>query len=393
MSPLLGEPVQDLRSILDIAAERYAARSIIVYSRGDSKIPQRLQYSELRTQALSNASLLRQNFRLRKGQLILLHFKNHLDNIVWLWSVLYAGCVPVMSTPFTENLEQREKHIQHLQILLQSPICITNTSSLGDFLGQDTLTPTAVENLVNTRNASDKLDQPVSRGVAGDPVSILMLTSGSSGKPKAVCLGHEQIFAAIKGKSLVVKLVAQSTFLNWIGLDHVAGLIEIHIQAMYQGMDQVHVHPTNVAAEPSLFLNLLGRHRVSRSFAPNFFLAQLRKSIETDDPNIDQNLDLSCLSILASGGESNPMETCTSVADLLHKRYGAPANVIVPGFVRIFGALVAPSCCSSSHETCLGRPLLLRHVLQLDAYPREEILTPKSSIGHDRDLRWCYFQY
>lgn len=35
------------------------------------------------------------------------------------------------------------------------------------------------------------------------------------------------------------------------------------------------------------------------------------------------------------------------------------------------------SYSSSSHETCLGNPLLLRHVLKLDAYPKEEILTPK----------------
>ncbi len=78
-----------------------------------------------------------------------------------------------------------------------------------------------------------------------------MLTSGSSGNSKAVCLSHEQIFAAIKGKASVVESDTGNAFLNWVGLDHVAGLIEIHLQAMYLGLDQIHVPAATVIAEPS----------------------------------------------------------------------------------------------------------------------------------------------
>ena len=326
-------PIEDVKSILDTAAEGHSAGCIIAYPNGnvtDMASAQRLSYKELRDQAQSNAALLCQKLGFRKDRLVLLHFGDHLDNIVWFWSVMYAGCTPVMSTPFTNNVQQRQKHIQHLHSLLKDPVCITSYASLGDFSGQDILKPIVVKDLL-PKSSSEKSLRYVSTSVVTDP-AILMLTSGSSGNAKAVCLGHEQIFAAIKGKASVVKLDTRNAFLNWVGLDHVAGLIEIHLQAMYLGMDQVQVPAATVIADPSSFLNLASRHQVSRSFAPNFYLAKLKQAIESNDPRIEQDLNLSCLSYLASGGESNHTETCSVVANLLHHKYGARENVIIPGF-------------------------------------------------------------
>lgn len=332
-SSVADRPNENLKNILDTAAERYGAVCVILYSEGDfadTASGKRLSYKELHDLAQSNAVLLSQTLNFKKGRLVLLHFGNHLDNMVWFWSVVYADCTPVMSTPFTDSNEQRQKHIRHLHGLLEDPLCITSSTSLGDFSGQEILKPIVVEDLL-PNNSSEKPYGCVSTSTVTDP-AIIMLTSGSSGNAKAVCLSHEQISAAIKGKASVVELDTQSAFLNWVGLDHVAGLIEIHLQAMDLGMDQVHVPAATVIADPSSFLNILSRHRVSRSFAPNFYLAKLRRSIESNDPNIEKGLDLSCLSYLATGGESNHTETGCAVASLLHHKYGAPENAIIPGF-------------------------------------------------------------
>lgn len=45
--------------------------------------------------------------------------------------------------------------------------------------------------------------------------------------------------------------------------------------------------------------------------------------------------------------------------------------------------------CSLDYKTCLGTLLPLRHVLQLDGYPREEILTPSSSTADEFRGRLC----
>ena len=332
-SPIADRPIKDVQSILDIAAERHGGRCLAAYPKDDVAelaSSRRLSYRELRDRARSNAALLNQTLNFKKSRLVLLHFADHFDNIIWFWSVVCADCIPVMSTPFTDNIKQRQKHIQHLHSLLEDSPCITSSTSLGEFSGQDLLRPVVVEDLLQ-ESSSEKSHRYGSTSAVTDP-AILMLTSGSSGNSKAVCLSHEQIFAAIKGKASVVKLDTRNAFLNWVGLDHVAGLIEIHLQAMYLGMDQVHVPAATVITNPSSFLNLVSRHRVSRSFAPNFYLAKLRQSIESNDPRIGKDLDLSCLSYLASGGEPNHTEMCSAVASLLHHKYGAPKNAVIPGF-------------------------------------------------------------
>ena len=329
---LSGKPLDDLKALLESTVDRHGARYIIAYPLGNTDTGRQIKYSELRDQARSNALLLGTIHGFRKGRIILLHFRDHFDNIVWFWSALYADCVPVMSTPFTDNLEQRGKHIRHLHTLLKDPLCLTRSDLLVEFSGQDTLNPATIESLGCPSVASNSTHGKSSTNPGVHNTAMLMLTSGSSGNAKAVCLSHEQVLAAIEGKAYVIKLHEGHSFLNWVGLDHVAGLIEVHLQAMYLGMDQIHVQPADLISEPSVFLNLVSRHRVSRSFAPNFFLARLRQTMEPCTSNmIDKDLDLSCLSFLASGGEANLVDTCSAVSKLLGK-YGAPDNVIVPGF-------------------------------------------------------------
>lgn len=157
-----------------------------------------------------------------------------------------------------------------------------------------------------------------------------MLTSSSTGNAKAVQLGHSQMLSAVAGKMAMRCLPHGRAFMNWIGLDHVAALLETHLSALWLGVDQVHVQAADLIASPSLFLELLSRHRVSRTFAPNFFLAQLVAANPSPDPS-SKGWDLSGLAAVVSGGETNDMNTILSTTALLG-RFVAPSNVIQPGF-------------------------------------------------------------
>lgn len=193
-----------------------------------------------------------------------------------------------------------------------------------------------VENLVSRSSSSirahdvtNKQRPPILPN--SEDIAALMLTSGSTGSAKAVCLTHKQIITAIRGKASVRSLPPGGAFLNWIGLDHVASLVEIHLQALWLGTDQVHVHAVDVTTSPRVFLNLLSSHRIARSFAPNFFLARLVSAVEQVGGEEHDRWDLSNLGLLASGGEANEMRTCIAASTLL-QRYGAPRHVITPGF-------------------------------------------------------------
>ena len=322
--------MEEIRDLL-ISAATNVSQGLITYKLGETETGHSTTYADLLSNAERNSQVLRRLKGFAKGSVFLLHFEEHIDNIVWFWSVIYAGGIPAMSTPFSNIPAQREKHIQHLQSLLQDPICITRLNLLDQFAGQDILSVHAVEEL-----SFQVLDvENLSNGHQRFPdteLAMLMLTSGSTGNAKAVCLTHKQILAAVAGKAAVRDLPKGGSFLNWIGLDHVGSLIEIHLQAMYLRVDQVHVRASDVIADPMTFLRLISKHRVTRTFAPNFFLSKLRSVLEKATPeSLSTDLDLTCLRLIASGGEANVVETCGAMTKLLGM-CGAPSNVIVCGF-------------------------------------------------------------
>ncbi|KAK0712211.1 acyl-protein synthetase [Apiosordaria backusii] len=336
-----------LQDVLKERAELDPPRHLLLYSLGStSSSPKQVSYGMLYDDAKTNSLKLATLPSFEEGRPVLLHLEGHWDTIVWFWAVLLAGGIPVLSSPLSNVEEHRAKHLQELSRLLESPICITRAASLPLFEGSnhslklqtlETLpSSTEVPTRSTGRRKKDGTSRPSRTTSQNTTPAVLMLTSGSTGNAKAVRLTHRQILAAVAGKASVRPLPPDGAFLNWIGLDHVASLVEIHIQALWMGVDQVHVHAADVVASPRLFLDLLSKHRVSRSFAPNFFLAKLVATCsENDDATTSSSgakkWDLSNLAVLASGGEANDVQTCVTASALL-VQYGAPHNVITPGF-------------------------------------------------------------
>ena len=322
-------PFESLRDLLETAADCHESSGLIVYHLNQVEQPHGLTYPHLRLLAQTNAMHLMRIDTFALNRLVLLHFDNHWDNVVWFWTIVYAGCIPVLSIPFAHDDIQRTKHILHLRDILGELICITNSNLLSQFEGQKTLIPYISDEIIPTTQARDET-LPSSTLPQQEDLAFLMLTSGSTGNGKVVPLSQGQILASLAGKVSVKNMPNDLPFLNWVGLDHVANMMEIHLQALYLGADQIHVQAIDMINQPLLFLRLLTRHRVARTFAPNFFLSKLLKEMEMNAMG-DLNFDLRHLVWLGSGGEANPVDTCESLTTLLVK-LGAPNNVIVPGF-------------------------------------------------------------
>lgn len=97
---------------------------------------------------------------------------------------------------------------------------------------------------------------------------------------------------------------------------------------MSLGSDQVHIPASELLRDPLRFIELLGSHKVAYTFAPNFFLSQVRESLAAS-PAV--SADLSRLKALISGGESNVVATCDALTREL-RRFGVHGEVIRPGF-------------------------------------------------------------
>ncbi|RAH86622.1 acetyl-CoA synthetase-like protein [Aspergillus japonicus CBS 114.51] len=329
--------MQRLSSLLENAAHSHGDQGIIFYPDqiSDSEKTARVTYRELHRQASANSTKIRQRKRYAPDQIVLLHLgsSNHLDTIIWFWSLIYANCIPAMSTPLPQDQGLRLKHLRHLQTLLQDPVCFTSESRLEDFPTDLTIPLETVEQFqdLDFEYPNESGLAPPTSGGAAD-MAVLMLTSGSTGPCKAVGLTHQQILCSLNGKCAVFPLQNPiGAFLNWISLDHVGSLIEIHLHALLAGVDQVHVSPSDVIQSPLWFLKLLERHQVARTFAPNFFLAMLAHTLDATAAGSDTFFDLQHLQYVVSGGEANGVGVCARLSAYL-SRCGAAENCIVPGF-------------------------------------------------------------
>nr|POF26125.1 didemethylasterriquinone d synthetase tdia [Quercus suber] len=86
---------------------------------------------------------------------------------------------------------------------------------------------------------------------------------------------------------------------------------------------QVFVPASEIIVEPHRFVYLLGRFKIGYTFAPNFFLAAVVRSMQSQSPASCTDIDLSHLSVIMCGGEANKTETL-DVADKMLRQYGAP---------------------------------------------------------------------
>jgi acyl-CoA synthetase (AMP-forming)/AMP-acid ligase II/thioesterase domain-containing protein len=330
----------NLCDLLHSAADR-GDNGLAFFSPGNiDHISKRVTYRDLLQQARKNACLLPHVEGIQKNSVILLHFNNHQDGFEWLWSSIVSGYLPAISTPFTNDPELRKKHIKHLQTLLHDPVILTSEALLHEFEGVDGLNIQTIEKIrlfktyLRGQTNGHTSGEWVYGGEkkAAEDLAVLMLTSGSTGNAKAVGLRHGQILTSIAGKSEHHGTTADDTFLNWIGLDHVANLTETHLHAMYLGAEQIHVQAADLLPDPLRFLTLISKLRVAHSFAPNFFIASMRNALEA--PNAfekGKEPDLSCFRILISGGEANVVETSSTFTRLLAP-YNIPGEIVRPGF-------------------------------------------------------------
>lgn len=317
-------------SILPQILERAAKSSsgITLYDGWEGKGCKHVSYQELLERSLERAKQVLSLPKARREIVVFIHFAPFRDNLEWFWAVVLAGLLPAVSTPLPADPIRRKVHLAHLRDTLKDPIILTSRDLAGDFEGVDGVDLIFIDELgsLNSSNVEKQGD----KSILPDDPGALMLSSGSSGNTKVVVLRHEQVIASVLGKSQWFGTTQADIFLNWIGFDDVASLIETHIHAMFLCAEFVHIPAATIIATPMIFLQLVNRHRVTYAFAPHFFLARLVQSLENVDL-LSPALDVSCLRHLISGGESNLVETVASLTESLQK-HNLRCEIVRPGF-------------------------------------------------------------
>lgn len=144
-------------------------------------------------------------------------------------------------------------------------------------------------------------------GARGDPVAALGVapyafvqpSSGTTGDPKGVVIGHGALLANLAAIGEHWDLGSTDVGLSWLPLFHDMGLIGTMINALYLGGTLYHWPTANFLRSPGRYLQLVSELDVTMSVAPPFAL-QLATRRQQRRPSA---LDLSGLRSILVGAE------------------------------------------------------------------------------------------
>jgi fatty-acyl-CoA synthase len=151
--------------------------------------------------------------------------------------------------------------------------------------------------------------------VRPDDLAFLQFTSGSTAAPRGVMVSHRNIVENCTG---IVQEFLQSATDNkgvsWLPLYHDMGLIGFVLSPILAARPVILLSTIGFIKRPSLWLELIHRHRATITSAPNFAYALASRRIA---PEQIAQWDLSCLRVACCGGEPISTETLQTFSQKL----------------------------------------------------------------------------
>jgi malonyl CoA-acyl carrier protein transacylase len=252
------------------------------------------------------------------------------DFIPAFWGCILGGFIPVPISiaPTYQQVNNVVNKLHNAWQMLEQPLVLTNSGLAQNVRSLSTLLNLKdfkVETVDNLRN-----NEPLHNIYNSQPndLTLLLLTSGSTGMPKAVMLNHRNLLSMSAGTVQMNDFSSQDVTLNWMPLDHVGAIVFLGLMAVDLGCQQIHVPTDLILKNPLKWLELIERHRVSISWAPNFAFSLLNE--RADEIN-QRQWDLSSMGFLVNAGEQIVAKTARNFLKLL-QAHGLPSHALRPAF-------------------------------------------------------------
>lgn len=267
---------------------------------------------------------------LRPGQRVLLQFASNQQLLTAFWACVLAGAQPIPAAlPKTADADDKDlSKIVNAWSALDVALVLTSQAHdaerrrLAAALALPALPSAEIEALLQHAPARD-FHTP-----AADDVALLLLTSGSTGAPKAVRQSHRALVSRSAATAQRFNFDHRVVSLNWMPLDHVGGLVMYHLLDTYLGARQYQCATQVVLEQPLRWLEWMSRHGVTNTWAPNFAYAVVNDLLAQAGP---QDWDLSRLDFILNGGESIVPRTARAFLRALAP-YGLRGDAMKPAW-------------------------------------------------------------
>jgi acyl-CoA synthetase (AMP-forming)/AMP-acid ligase II/thioesterase domain-containing protein/NAD(P)-dependent dehydrogenase (short-subunit alcohol dehydrogenase family)/acyl carrier protein len=249
------------------------------------------------------------------GDRVLLQLSAGEEFIPAFWGCVLAGVVPVPTSvpPLYDQPHAAIVRLRQAWRFLDRPRVLTSAALASALTGLPA-SPDGEPFDVLALEALPRELPPSDLEPAPDDLALLLLTSGSTGEPKAVMLSHRNILGFAIAAAERNGFTAADVSLNWLPLDHVGGLVMSHVRAVVACCRHIHVPTELILQAPLRWLDLVHRHRVSNIWAPNFAFGLVNARA---DDIASKSWDLRCLRSIVNAGESITRPTAERFLELL----------------------------------------------------------------------------
>lgn len=261
----------------------------------------------------------------RPGDRVLIQAREEGDMLAAFWATVLGGFVPVPVPPGKGDApEAAAQQLEWIWSGYQRPWVVVGDDGTaaspamagsGRWLGR-------------TGELRDNEPAQELHPARADDLAVLLLTSGSTGVPKAVALTHRNILARSTATAAVRNLDVTSRSFNWMPLDHIGGLVMFHARDVLLGCTQVHARTDWILADPTRWFDQISRHRCDTTWAPNFAFSLVNDRAEEI---AGRDWDLRSLRYIMNGGESVKARVIRRFLDLLAP-FGLPRTSMHPGW-------------------------------------------------------------
>jgi acyl-CoA synthetase (AMP-forming)/AMP-acid ligase II len=183
---------------------------------------------------------------------------------------LYAGVIPVIA-PLPSGKSQHLDRATGVALDADVRVVLTDAESfqlVGDWQDQDGLKSfaTFVTNAMMFGDAAEWQRVPRDR----DGVVLLQYTAESASDPHGVMVTHGNLMHNLAMLQESMRLSPDSKFCGWLPMYQPFGVLLQLLLPLYLGATTVLMPPMDFVKNPYRWLELISRHEVDTSFAPDF---------------------------------------------------------------------------------------------------------------------------
>lgn len=340
---------------LESAATRSAGRGIAIFDRRGQKsefhsYPDVFERAKLTAARLAAAGI-------SAGDKLLICAPTSWELVDVFFGAVLRGAMPTLVAPpgGLGGASAHAKKVEALVELLGSKRVYCDDATRAELLEFDA--PRAAALTLTSAQLSSLDSSPVT-SYRPEPkeLAFMQLTSGSTGRQRAVMITHASVIAntyAIGHSVLSKSHTPDNSVVAWLPLNHDMGLVGCLLFALTHGLHLDLMRPETFLARPKIWLQLLAARPGTFSPAPNF---AYQLCVERIDSAELAGLDLSNVGAVLTGAEMIRPETCEAFTQKF-----APLKFDARSFIPCYGMAeatlgVTADTCDEGYRTIAALP-------------------------------------